>query len=183
MALFQAPDATWESRLNATHYSYRDSQSGTALAITEAAELILLVEEVAAGIPGTVYYPFGYNARTLTGNINRWPALGDYGYATQSLVPRGQCYARSVSITVETDTWIRFISLNPLYSVLVNQLYSTTLIESWGISSTITEVEQWVGAGDTITFYPTYAVALVYRADTANGTIYIAIEGNVEGGE
>ena len=34
-----------------------------------------------------------------------------------------------------------------------------------------------------MTFYPTYAVALVYRAQTANGAIYIAIEGNVEGGE
>ena len=183
MALFEAPGASWENRYNADHYSYRDSQSGTALAITEAAELVLFATQAALGIPGTVYYPFGYNARTLTGLIGRWPALGDYGYATQSLVPRGQCYARSVAITVDTDTWIRFVSLNPLYAVLINQLYSEDLIDSWGISSTIIEVEQFIGGGNSMTFYPTYAVALVYRAQTANGAIYIAVEGNVEGGE
>ena len=191
MALFEAPSASWESRLNASHYSYRDSESGTALflgagVLGELAELALLETEAEAGIPPfTVYYPFGYNARNnaLTGNINRWPNLGDYGYTTQSLVPRGQCYARSVAITVDTDTWIRFISLNPLYTVLVNQLYSTALIASWGITSTITEVEQFIGGGNSMTFYPTYAVALAYRAQTANGAIYIAIEGNVEGGE
>ncbi len=188
MALFEAPGASWESRLNATHYSYRDSQSGTALflgagAVGIAVEAARLVTQAALGVPGNVYYPFGYNARTLTGAIERWPNLGDYGYATQSLVPRGQCYARSVAITVDTDTWIRFISLNPLYTVLINQLYPEDLIESWGISSTITEVEQFIGGGNSMTLYPTYAVALVYRAQTADGTINIAIEGNVEGGE
>ena len=185
MALFEAPLGTWENRYNADHYSYRDSQSATSLALLEIQELALLVTEAAAGIPGTVYYPFGYNARTnaLTGNINRWPNLGDYGYATQSLVPRGQCFARAVKIPVEEDTWIRFICLNPVYTILLNQMYSTTLIASWGILPTITEVEQWVGAGDTVTFYPTYGVAIAFRGDTANGDIYIALEGNVEGGE
>lgn len=193
MALFEAPEASWESRLNASHYSYRDSHSATALVFPgvppiitpEQQELALLATEAVAGVPGTVYYPFGYNARNNadTGAIGRWPNLGDYGYTTQSLVPRGQCYARAIKITAEEDTWIRFISLNPLYTVLINQLYSVDLIASWDISSTIIEVEQWVGAGDTVTFYPTYAVALVYRANTANGTIYIAVEGNVEGGE
>ena len=190
MALFEAPSASWESRLNASHYSYRDSQSGTALFLGaapfgEIAELALLATEAALGIPGTVYYPFGYNARNnaLTGSIGRWPNLGDFGYPTQSLVPRGQCYARSVAITVDTDTFVRFICLNPLYSILINQLYDTALIASWGISSTITEVEQFIGGGNSMTFYPTYAVALAYRAQTANGAIYIAIEGNVEGGE
>ncbi len=190
MAFSQSQLGAWENRYNADHFSYRDSQSGTALflgagVLGEAAELALLATQAALAIPGTVYYPFGYNARNnaLTGSIGRWPNLGDYGYPTQSLVPRGQCYARSVKITVEEDTWIRFISLNPLYTILLNQFYSVDLIASWGISSTITEVEQWVGAGDTVTFYPTYAVALAYRAATANGTIYIAIEGNVEGGE
>lgn len=194
MALFEAPAASWESRLNASHYSYRDSQSAETVLFTaipvppftpEAQELALLVTEAAAGVPGTVYYPFGYNARNdiYIGDINRWPNLGDYGYATQSLVPRGQCYARAVAITVDTDTWIRFISLNPLYTVLLNQLYSVDLIESWGISSTIIEVEQFIGGGNSMTLYPTYAVALAYRAQTATGTINIAIEGNVEGGE
>lgn len=190
MALFEAPEASWESRLNASHYSYRDSQSGTALflgagVLGEATELALLVTQAATNAPGTVYYPFGYNARNnaLTGSIGRWPNLGDYGVPAKSLVPRGQCYARSIAITVDTDTWIRFISLNPLYTVLLNQLYSVDLIASWGITSTITEVEQFIGGGNSMTFYPTYAVALAYRAQTANGAIYIAVEGNVEGGE
>lgn len=190
MALFEAPIGSWENRYNADHYSYRDSQSGTALflgagVLGEMAELALLATQAPLGVPGTVYYPFGYNARNnaLTGAIGRWPNLGDYGYATTSLVPRGQCYARAVKITVEADTWIRFISLNPLYTVLVNQFYSTALIASWGITTTITEVEQWIGAGDEATFYPTYGVALAYRANTADGNIYISMEGNVEGGE
>ena len=190
MAFSQSQSGAWENRYNADHFSYRDSQSGTALflgagVLGEAAELALLATQAALGVPGTVYYPFGYNARNnaLTGNINRWPNLLDYGYPTQSLVPRGQCYARSVAITVDTDTFVRFISLNPLYTILLNQFYSVDLIESWGISSTITEVEQFIGGGNSMTLYPTYAVALAYRAQTANGTINIAIEGNVEGGE
>ncbi len=185
MAFSQSQSGAWENRYNADHFSYRDSQSATSYAMVELAELALLETQAALGIPGTVYYPFGYNARNNVplGSIGRWPNLGDYGYPTQSLVPRGQCYARSVAITVDTDTWIRFISLNPLYTILLNQFYSKDLIESWGISSTITEVEQFIGGGNSMTFYPTYAVAIAYRAQTANGAIYIAIEGNVEGGE
>ena len=184
MAFSQSQLEAWGNRYNADHFSYRDSQSVTAYAMIELAELALLETQDLA-IPGTVYYPFGYNARNNVplGSIERWPNLGDYGYTTQSLVPRGQCYARSVAITVDTDTFVRFVSLNPLYTVLLNQLYSEDLIESWEISSTITEVEQFIGGGNSMTFYPTYAVALVYRAQTADGTINIAIEGNVEGGE
>ncbi len=185
MAFSQSQSGAWENRYNADHFSYQDSQSGTALVLTEAAELALLTTEVAAGIPGTVYYPFGYNARTnaLTGNINRWPNLGDYGYTTQSLVPRGQCYARSVMIYVTQDTWFRFITLNPLYTILLNQFYPVDLIASWGISSTITGVEHFIPRGANYTFYPTYGLAIAYRAATVEGAIYISLEGNVEGGE
>ncbi len=186
--------ATWEKRFMQSHYSYQDSQSGTALflgagVLGEATGLALLETQAALAIPGTVYYPFGYNARNnaFTGAIGRWPNLGDFGVtadvAPQNLVPRGQCYARSVMIYVTEDTWIRFISLNPLYTVLVAQQYSATLIASWGISSTITGVEQFIPAGANYTFDPTYGLAMAYRADTVQGTIEISVEGNVEGGE
>ena len=187
--------ATWEKRFMQSHYSYQDSQSATTelfVAIPtippitpEQQELAALVTQAALGVPGTVYYPFGYNARNniLTGSIGRWPNLGDFGVLAQGLVPRGQCYARSVMIYVTEDTWIRFISLNPLYTVLVAQQYSATLIASWGISSTITGVEQFIPAGANYTFDPTYGLAMAYRADTVQGTIEISVEGNVEGGE
>ncbi len=193
MAFSQSQLAAWLNRFDADHYSYQDSypdeqdatQTGQTTILTELQAYALLITEVAAGVPGTVYYPFGYNARnsTLTGNINRWPNLGDYGYPTQKLVPRGQCYARSVMIYVTEDTWIRFITLNPLYPILINQLYSVDLIASWGISSTIIGVEHFIAADDKDTFSPTYGVAIAYRADTVAGTIAISIEGNVEGGE
>ncbi len=168
-----------------SHYSYNDSQSGTALVLTEEAALALFATQAALGVPGTVYYPFGYNARNnaLTGSIGRWPNLGDFGYAPLLRAPRGQCYARSVMIYVTEDTWVRFITLNPVYLTLVAQQFSTTLIASWGISSTITGVEQFIPADATYTYDPTYGVAIAYRADTTDGTIYISIEGNVEGGE
>ncbi len=193
MSILEDTASSWEKRFMQSHYSYRDSypdeqdatQLGTTTVLTGLQMLVLLDTQAKLGVPGTVYYPFGYNARNsiLQGSIGRWPNLGDYGVPTQSLVPRGQCYARSVKVTVAEDTWIRFISLNPLYTVFLNQLYSVALIASWGISSTITEVEQWVEAEDTVTFSPTYGVALAYRAATAEGAIYIAIEGNVEGAE
>ncbi|GAG54944.1 unnamed protein product, partial [marine sediment metagenome] len=47
----------------------------------------------------------------------------------------------------------------------------------------ITEVEHFLAAGDKDTFYPTYGIAIVFRAATVAGDIYISIEGNVEGGE
>jgi len=192
MSLFAGPASAWEGRLMADHYSYRDSHSrATRLFvpipvppyIPEAQELALLQTEAAAGVPGTVYYPFGYNARNdpLIGSIFRWPNFGEYASGTTA--PRGQCYARTVMVTATQDTWIRFISLNPIYLTLIAQAYTAAQIAVMGVTQTITEVEQFIGAGDIITFYPTYGIALVFRADTIAGTIYISVEGNVEGGE
>jgi len=51
------------------------------------------------------------------------------------------------------------------------------------VSQIITEVEHFVAADDKDTFYPTYGTAIVFRADSAAGMLYISIEGNVEAGE
>jgi len=192
MSLFAGPASAWESRLMADHYSYRDSQSAATVLfvpipvppfIPEAQELALLLIEAAAGVPGTVYYPFGWNARNnvLTGSIFRWPNVGEY--ASRTTAPRGQCYARTVMVTATQDTWVRFISLNPIYLTLLNQRYTPAQIAVMGVPQTLTEVEQFIGAGAIVTFYPTYGVAIVFRADTIAGMIYISVEGNVEGGE
>ncbi|GAG81110.1 unnamed protein product, partial [marine sediment metagenome] len=45
------------------------------------------------------------------------------------------------------------------------------------------EVWHFLAAGDKDTFYPTYGSAIVFRAATVLGMIYISAEGNVEGGE
>lgn len=180
MALFEAPLSTWDKRFKQRHYSYRDSQVAPTAVLTALQELALFAAEalLPAG-PWTVYYPFGYNARIIS-RFN-WPIAGDY--ASGTLVPRGQCFAREVMVYVTEDTWVRFVSLNPAYLILLAQGYSAGQISAMGVSRVITEVEHFVAAGDKDTFYPTYATAIVFRADSAAGMIYVAAEGNVEGGE
>lgn len=182
-AILENPEATWNKRFMQRHYSYRDSHDAPTVVLVELAELGLLATEAAALVPGTVFYPFGYNARNdaLTGSMFRWPNLGDYASGTTG--PRGQCYAREVMVYVTQDTWIRFISLNPIYLTLIFQGYTVARIAAMGVSQVITEVEHFVASGDKDTFYPTYATAIVFRADSAAGMIYISAEGNVEGGE
>ena len=184
MSILEAPEATWDKRFKQRHYSYRDSQSAATVVLLEIQELALFAAEalLPAG-PWTVYYPFGFNARSnaLTGSIFRWPHLGDF--AAEAVGPRGQCYAREVMIYVTEDTWIRFVSLNPIYMTLIAQNYTAAQIAALGVSPVIAEVEHFVAAGDKDTFNPTYGTAIVYRADTVAGMIYISAEGNVEGGE
>jgi len=184
MTLFEDPEATWDKRFKQRHYSYRDSQSAATVVLLEIQELALFAAEalLPAG-PWTVYYPFGFNARTnaLTGSIFRWPNLGDY--ASGAVGPRGQCYAREVMVYVTEDTWIRLVSLNPIYLTLLAQSYTAAQIAAMGVSQVITEVEHFVAGSDKDTFYPTYGSAIVFRADSAAGMIYISAEGNVEGGE
>ena len=194
MSVLESPQATWDKRFKQKHYSYRDSQSASTVVLTEVQELVLFTAEaLLPSGPWTVYYPFGYNARNnaLTGSIFRWPqgpqlpafaeSTGDY--ASGTIAPRKQCYAREVMVYVTEATWIRFVSLNPIYLTLLAQGYTVARIAAMGVSSTITEVEHYVARRDKDTFYPTYGAAIVFRADETAGTIYISIEGNVEGGE
>ena len=183
MSVYECLVETWEKRFMQGHFSYRDSHSAETLVLIELQELALFAVQAAAGVPGTVYYPFGFNARNnaFTGSIFRWPNQGDY--ASGTIGPRGQCYARQVSVHVTEDTWIRFVSLNPIYLTLLGQLYSVAQIAAMGVSPVITEVEHFVADDARDTFYPTYGSAIVFRADTVAGMIYITAEGNVEGGE
>ena len=160
MSVFEEINSTWEKRYMQKHYSYRDSQSiATAL------------------LPGL--YTFGTNARLVS--VFNWPNLGEY--ASGTVGPRGQCYARNVMVYVTEDTWVSFISLNPIYLTLIAQGYTASQIATMNVPNFITEVEHFVAAGDKDTFYPTYGVSIVYRAATVAGMIYISVEGNVEGGE
>jgi len=166
------------------HYSYRDSRVATTYALLEATELAQLAREaLLPNGPWTIYYPFGWTARNhpLTGNRFNWPNQGEY--ASGTLGPRSQCYAREVMVYVTEDTFIRFISLNPIYITLIAQGYTAAQIANMGVSPVITEVEHFVATGDKDTFYPTYATAIAFRAQTEDGLIYISAEGNVEGGE
>lgn len=198
--LFEDLESTWEKRFMQKHYSYRDSQNASTVVYAGPSQLIQaqLLAQYAADVqlpngPWTVYYPFGYNARTwttgvpaltnagLVGSRHAWPNVGDYAAGT--VAPRGQCYARDVMVFVTEDTWIRFVSLNPIYLTLIAQGYSAAEISGMGVSQVITEVEHFVAKRDKDTFYPTYATAIIFRADSVAGTIYISAEGNVEGGE
>jgi len=193
---------TWEKRFMQKHYSYRDShRAATVLFPTlpapapspEAQELALFATQALTNAPGTVYYPFGYNARNWTtgivaltnanivGSKFSWPNVGEY--ATGAIAPRAQCYAREVMVFVTEDTWIRFVSLNPIYLTLLAHGYTADQIVALNVPQFITELEHFVAKRDKDTFYPTYATAIVFRTDSIAGTIYISIEGNVEGGE
>lgn len=202
MTILESPESTWEKRFMQKHYSYRDSHSAATVLFApsppapispEAQSLALFAAQAALAVPGTVYYPFGYNARNWTSGIAAltnagivgsrfaWPNMGEY--ASGTLGERGQCFAREVLVYITEDTWIRFISLNPIYLTLLAQGYTAAQIVAMGVPQVITEVEHFMAKRDKDTFYPTYGTAIVFRADSAVGTIRIAIEGNVEGGE
>ncbi len=155
--------ATWEKRFMQKHYSYRDSEDDTTALLP---------------LPPTLY-TFGTNARAVS--IYNWPNIGEFASGTQA--PRGQCYARKVMVYVTQDTWIRFISLNPIYLTLVAQGYTVAQIAAMSVPQTINEVEHFVAAGDEDIFHLTYGISIIFRADTVGGRICISAEGNVEGGE
>ncbi len=204
MAVLESPQATWDKRFKQKHYSYRDSESATTLVRTEVQALALFAaESLLPTGPWTVYYPFGYNARNWTSGVAALTAAGVAGskfawpqgaqlpdfaestgdYASGIIGPRNQCYAREVTVYVIEDTWIRFISVNPIYATLLAQAYTPAQITTMGVPQVIVEVEHFIAATNRVTFYPTYGFAIVFRANTAGEAIYISVEGNVEGGE
>lgn len=168
--------STWDKRYKQRHYSYRDSHSVATSVLTALQELGLL----AAASP-LVLYTFGTNARAIS--LYNWPRSGDLTALPGP--PAFPCYAREVEVYVTEDTWVRFISLNPRYIPLVVLGHTVAQIAALvpAISTTITEVEHFCPTNSMRTFYPTYGVAIVFRADSAAGTIYITAEGNVEGSE
>jgi len=169
MSIFEAPQSTWDKRFKARHYSYRDFHRVTTSVLTEVEALALFARNDAS-----VYYAFGTNARAI--HVDNWPQLGDWTIAMT-------CYARKVAVKCTQDVWVRLVSLNPRYLTLLAQGYTASQISGMGVSQTILEVEQLVDANDLMTFYPTYGVAIVFRADSVAGTLKIYAEGNVEGAE
>ncbi len=176
--------ATWDKRFKQRHYSYRDSFSVETTVLGGLPALGLVAQYLAEGtLPAAqdpvLLYPFGTVARSI--NNDNWPRVGDF--ASGALVPRGQCYAREVMVYVTEDTWIRFVSLNPEYVILLGHGYTAAQIAALGVAQVIIEVEHFVAADDKDTFYPTYGTHIAFRADLNPGMIYISAEGNVEGGE
>lgn len=107
------------------------------------------------------------------------------------------CFARKVEIYCEEETYIRLISVNPLYLILLNQGNSQeelenipqTLATELGldrgteIPQYVTEAEMTVPAKGILTLQPTLGVSLVYRYVSFAGDILVWIGGNVEGNE
>lgn len=164
MAL-EEPKSTWDKRFKQKHYSYRDSERTTTTALPQA-------------------YVFGTNARAIS--IYNWPRAGDWLMART-------CYAREVMVHCDQDVGVVFVSVNPLYLILLAQGFTVQQIAAGNlpgnplngtiVPATITERVQYVPANVPVTFYPTYGYAVTFFHLTAQGTIVIDIEGNVEGTE
>ncbi len=181
---YEEPRASWDKRFKARYYAYMDSYSVATTVLAQLPALGLLAGYLAAGtLPAAqvpvILYPFGTVARAI-GDDN-WPRVGDFASAV--LIPRGQCYAREVEVYVTEDTWIRLVSLNPEYLILLAQGYTAVQIAALPVAQVILEVEHFIPANSMRTFYPTYGLYIAFRADSAAGTIYVSAEGNVEGGE
>ena len=160
----EEPRASWEKRFNARHYSYRDFHTAPTGAVPTA-------------------YVFGANARLPPlGSKWNWPTLGDWLGARP-------CYAREVKVLCTEDCYVRFISLNPVYLTLLNEGYTNHQILNGltrigeAVPATITEVPEFMPADEQITWFPTYGVSIVFYQATLVGTVYVWVEGNVEGGE
>jgi len=160
MSILEEPRATWDKRYKQRHYSYRDFYSASVTVTPQT-------------------YVFGAAARAVS--KWNWPHAGDY-------VGAAQCYAREVKVLCTEDTYIIFTSINPLYLTLLNQGYTQSQIAGGAapqgvVPQYITEVPMLIPANEEITFFPTYAVSATWYRVSADGAIYLWIEGNAEGGE
>ena len=172
MNLFETIESTWEKRFFASHYAYRDFYSTTTGEDPTAA---------------TASYVFGLAARAV--NARNWPMLGDTRMGNE--LPAQNTYARNVMVQCTEDAYVMFTCLNHrwlrLYiKYLIMNLTvaaATARLATEGVSSTITEVPQFIPANAMITFRPTLGVAITFYQSTASGTIRIWAEGNTEGME
>ena len=160
----EALGATWEKRFFQRHYTYRDYHSA-ALGANPAA--------------AAATYIFGTNTRLIS--TWNWPHADD-PYIMGP--PKKTCLAREVKVLSTENCLIRFISLNPLYIGLASLGYSAEQLVKLNVPQYITETPMLLLADDEVTFYPTYGYAInFYQPIAGQGTLYIWIEGNVEGGE
>jgi hypothetical protein len=156
--VLERPNATFDKRFMQKHYSYRDS-------VVVAATPTILA-------PGA--YTFGTRARALS--IYNWPMVGDWLDARNT-------YAREVFVHATQDTYVQFISYNPRYHILLNQLLTPAQIAVLGVPQYLTEIAQFIPANGAITWSPTYGVSMNYWLDTVAGRLIVLIEGNSEGVE
>jgi len=154
--VLERPNKTFDKRFMQKHYSYRDG-------------LVVAATPLFANYGS---YVFGANARLLS--IYNWPMVNDWLDARNT-------YAREVFVYVTQDTWVQFVSLNPRYSILLNQLKSAAEIAAMGVPQFLTEQPQLIPANGAITWSPTYGVSMNYWLDTVAGRLIVDIEGNTEG--
>lgn len=160
--------ATWDKRYKQAHYGYRDFAAMTTMVLPSATALGMGLTQNAL-----VYYSFGANARLVVNLATGIP----YGVVNYPI----NCYARDILFLCTQNAWIRFISVNPEYAKqAIAQALTHTVPTA---SQVIVEAEQYIPMGGFMRFYPTLAVAMIYRADTVSGTLNVWIESNVEGGE
>lgn len=175
----EEPRATWEKRFQQKHYSYRDFHTVATTITLELLALAQALTDLVAGLTSTAFlYVFGTNARaTINPYTLALPVPQPYGLTAYP----SQCYAREVKVMCTEDAWVKIVSLNPEYLRQVTLQAFTKVVPTDPML--IFEREMFLPANEEITFYPTYGYALVFRANTLAGTLYIWCEGNVEGGE
>ena len=159
-ALLETPGGSWSKRFLQKHYSYRDG-------------LIVAATPPVANLGS---YVFGTNARAIS--PFNWPMANDW-------IDARNTYAREVFIYCRQATFVQFVSLNPRYRILINQLKTPAQIAALipPVPQYITEVSQKIPAEGAITYFPTYAVSMNYWFDTVAGEMDVGIEGNSEGVE
>lgn len=157
-AVLERPDKTFDKRFMQKHYSYRDS--------------LLVAATPPILTPGS--YVFGTRARALS--VYNWPMAIDRPAARNT-------YAREIFVYVTQDTWVQLVSLNPYYSILLNQLKTVAQITALGVPQYLTEIAQIIPQLGAVTFFPTGGVSMNYWLDTVAGRMMVDIEGNSEGVE
>ena len=174
----ETPQASFDKRFFAGHYSYRDYYSATTTAVPAS-------------------YTFGTAARAVS--TDNWPRATNY--TTQPPVagdgriagePHAHnTYARSVMVQCTEDVFIILSSINPRWIRLyikyliggASEYDAITRLAAESISLTITEIPTFIPANAMVTFYPTFGAAITFYQSTASGTIRIWVEGNQEGVE
>jgi hypothetical protein len=179
--LAEEPRATWDKRYKQRHYSYRDYHS-VSTQLFPGGELQALAQAAADLLAGrtstTVLYVFGTNARaTINPYTLTLPSPQAYGATAWP----ENCYVREMLAHCSQDAWIKLVSVNPRYIEEATLQVMTKAAPT--APMLIFEREQFIPANTFFRFCPTYAYAIVFRADAVSGTLRIWAEGNVEGGE
>lgn len=176
----ETPQATFEKRFFASHYSYRDYYA-VATGADPTAALASYIFGTAARAVSSDNWPRAANNTTTP------PVAGD-GRITGE--PEAQnTYARVVTVLCNEDVFIIIHSINPRWTRLyikyliigLSASDAISRISSEGVALTITEVPTFIPANTLMTFNPTLGYAITFYQSTASGTIRIWAEGNQEG--